>query len=473
MTQRLRTFLLLAAAVAAACALLFARPRQTPGPPMRDFEAYYAAGTAWDHGGNPYSQQIWQAERTLPGVSTRYEALPFVTPPALLPLFGVLAKLPFTVANAVWRGVLLASLLLLALVTLRMMRVPPYGSTALAIVIAELGFGPLTSAVALGQLALPAFALAALSVQWAPAAIAAWSQPNVALPLLSQASTWTKAREFALSALAFAALCVPAVGVSGIGRFIGVLHAHAQAERFSAIQITPAAIAYGFGAGRGTAVAVGIATALAALFFWVRMMRMRANAVERFCASCAVLPFVMPFFHEHDLLVVFIPALVYTMRAQDERWTLAAFGALLAAPDWLGLAQRPDGAAQTLLLIGALGLALVALRPLPTVNMLAAPAAAALVLIAAAAMAARAHPAPVWPDAMTALPAGVSHLNISAAWSAEQRATGLLAPNAVWAALRLLSLLGCACVAASSKFAADSRNPSPAPAADYGSRRYT
>lgn len=462
----MRAWLLAIAAAAVLVALVFERPHPTPGPPMRDFEAYYAAGTQWNAGNDAYSQAIWRAEQPLGGVDAhRYEALPFAGPPVLAPLFGVIAHVPFTLANIVWRSVLLAAMALVALLTLRIAEQRLTLLSFFAIAVAALGFGPLTSALALGQIALPAFAFAALAISVPAAGFLAWMQPNVGITLLSQLfarRAWT----YAAGAALFAAACAIAAGTRGLEHYVDVLHRHASAEQFSAIQITVPAVAYGFGASASLATSLGTAAALAAVCCWVLFMRRTTDAAARFCATCALLPFAMPFFHEHDLLVLFIPAVVYAMRAGARVFPLAAFGALLAAADWLGLAQRTDGTVQTLLLIGAFGLALVALRENASLKLLLVPFAA-LVLIGVAAIAAHAHPAPVWPDAMHALPPGIDRMDIATAWNAEQRAAGLFARDPVWAALRLLSLLGCAltacAVAVSSKSTADSRKPLPVP----------
>lgn len=461
-----RAWLLAAAALAVVVALVFARPHPTPGPPMRDFEAYYAAGAVSNHGGDAYSQAIWTEQRSLPRVNAeRYEALPFAGPPALLPVFGAIARLPFDAANALWRGMLIAALAALAFVTLRIAQQRFTVLSCMGIAVAALGFGPLTSALALGQIALPAFLFAALSLLSAPFALLAWMQPNVGLTLLSQAFTrrwWT----FAASAVLFGLACAAVVGINGVQHYLDVLHRHSAAEQFSAIQITPSAIAYGFGVPAQLASSIGLTVAIAAACCWLLAMRSSRDAVGRFCITCALLPLAMPFFHEHDLLVLFVPAVVYGVRADARVWPIAAGGAMLAATDWLGLAQRPDGTLQTLLLAFALGAALVALHERPQVSMLAVPACV-LALIAVAAAFGHAHPAPVWPDAMQALPHGIERMDIASAWGAEQRASGLFAQDRIWAALRSLSLLGCiltaAAAAVSSKSAADSRTTSPVP----------
>lgn len=463
----MRTWLLAIAAVAVLVAVFFARPHATPGPPMRDFEAYYAAGSVWSHGGDPYSQAIWPAERSLSGVSAqRYEALPFVGPPALLPLFAIVSRMPFDAANTLWRALLIAALAIVAFLTLRMAGHRMTVVSILAISVAALGFGPLTSALALGQIALPAFAFAILALAWAPASFLSWVQPNIALTLAWQLFS-RRVFAFAITALVFGLACIAVVGLAGVQHYVAVLQQHASAERFSAIQITPASIAYGFGASPELAAAIGTVVTLAAVCCWALLMRERADSLARFSATCALLPLAMPFFHEHDLLVVFVPAIILTARADTRTWPIAALGALLVATDWLGLAQRPDGTLQTLLLIGAFGLALVALHERARPQMLIVPGAV-LAAIAVAAVFASAHPAPVWPDAMGVLPAGIGRADVATAWNVQQRATGLLAQNSVWAALRCLSLAGCTLIAAaaaiSSRYFERSRNSLPDPA---------
>lgn len=461
-----RAWLLAAAAFAVAVALAFARPHPTPGPPMRDFEAYYAAGVVSNQDGDAYSQAIWAVQRSLPGVNAeRYEALPFAGPPALLPVFGAMARLPFGAANALWRGLLIAALAALAFVTLRIAQRRFTALSCLAIAVAALGFGPLTSALALGQIALPAFLFATLSLLSAPVALLAWMQPNVGLTLLSHifSRRWFV---FVASAALFGLACALVVGTGGVQHYLDVLHRHGAAEQLSAIQLTPTAIAYGFGVPAKIASSIGMTVALAVACCWVLAMRSSHDALGRFCITCALLPLAMPFFHEHDLIVLFVPAVIYAIRADARTWPIAAGGGLLVATDWLGLAQRPDGTLQTLLLVGALGAALVALHESPRLAMLKIPVCV-LALIGIAAIFAHAHPAPVWPDAMRALPHGIERLDIASAWNAQQRATGLFARDPVWAALRLLSLLGCAltagAVAVSSRSAADSRTSSPVP----------
>jgi hypothetical protein len=463
----MRGVVLAVAAAAVAIALLFARPHPTPGPPMRDFEAYYAAGQTWNSAGDPYGMPIWQHERLLDGVgAATFAPLPFVGPPATLPLWSALARLPFSAANVVWRGVLIAAVLALVAAAVRVSLGAFSPFALLCMAVFALGFGPLTSGLALGQVALPAFACAAIAVFFRPAGIFAWAQPNVAAVLIAQAVHRAGAAAFAAGAAIFTGACIAVSGASGAFKYLHVLAAHSTAERFSAIQLTPAAVAYGFGVPQAASLAIGVAIALAAAAAWLLFVRPMEDDAARLCATCALLPLAMPFFHEHDLVLLFLPAAYFTVRCERRLWALSAGGALLCATDWLGLAQRPDGTLQTLLLVGGAGLALVALRRDAEPRMLLTPAAL-LALIAAAAIPAHLHPAPIWPDAMRAITGGGT--DIAAVWHREQAATGLFARDAVWSALRAGSLFGCALLsyaaALSSRSTVRSRSPLPAPAA--------
>lgn len=400
---------------------------------MRDFEAYYAAGEVWNAGGDPYGPAIWNAERALPGVNAqRNEVLPFVGPPVLLPVFGAVARLPFQAANTLWRALLAISAAALLLCTLRAASVPIGYTTFLLGAVVALGFGPLTSAVALGQLALPAFACAAFSIRRPAWSIVAWIQPNIGASTLA---AW----QGAASAALVAALCLAVTGLNGFTHYAALIGAHGSAERFSAIQISPSAVAYGFGAGAALSAAAGTVVAALAIAAWVLFVLPVKDVTERFAATCALLPLAMPFFHEHDLVVTFFPALYFALRASPATMPFALAGASICAVDWLGLAQRPDALLQSVLLIAAFSCALVALRANARARELALPVLACIV-VAAAGFAASLHPAPVWPDAMRG---GITLGPLAQTWHAELAATGLFAHNAAWAALRAASLCGC------------------------------
>ncbi len=452
--------------LAAIAALTIARPHRAPGPSLRDFEAYYSAGTTWAHGGDPYGTAIWQTERSLPGVNAnRYEFLPFVGPPATLPLWAAFARLPYAVAANLWRAVLLLSIFVMVWIVLPIggLRRSPFNLLALAT--AALGFGATTNALALGQIALPV--AAAITAAYAAtrfggkvlAATAAFAQPNLALSLAGEFRRKDTALALIAAVALFALLCA-GVSVNGIFAYALVLLAHGSAEQFSAIQLTPAAVAYGFGAPAGIALAIGGAGAVAALLGWLRVMVVFEDRLTLFVVSCALVPFGAAFFHPHDLVILFVPAIALTLRAPAAALPLAMTGALLCATNWIGLAQSPETTLQTLLLTGAFALALLALRDNFAYRELAVPAAIALLVIVTGILAGT-HVMPVWPDAMEALPPHVAALSASAAWHAEQAATRLFARNALWSLLRCASLAGCAMLVyaawISSKYPVDSK----------------
>jgi hypothetical protein len=343
-----------------------------------------------------------------------------------------------------------ASFALVVLFALRACGVALTPMAAIAGVAIGLGFGPLTSAIALGQVALPAFAFALIALfaiertafGTAVAALFAALQPNVALVLASQAGRLRALGAFAGAALVFAAACVYANGPHALTAYLRVLNEHGAAERFSTIQLTPAAIAYGFGMGRAWSMGVGLAVAAAAVCAWAILSLRADGARRRFAIACAILPFAVPFFHEHDLCIVFVPALAATLGAERRIAPSAIAAALLVAIDWLGLAQRPDGTLQSLLLASGALFGYAALREDLPWRSFALPAAS-LVLLGIAGANAHAHPAPIWPDAMHAFGALPPNASAASVWAAEQTASGLLTPNAFWAALRCLPLAGC------------------------------
>lgn len=419
---------------------------------MRDFEAYYAAGEAAVRGEDPYSAAIWHYEKAIEGVNpSRPEVLPFVGPPPALLLWKTAARLPYAIAAHLWQAALILCAAFVAFLCARFAGVRLRSAAALlAIVVLALGFGPLTSDLALGQIALLSFAAVLAAAMLAPsrpvaAAVcicAGFIQPNV--ELVSSGIVRDRRTLFVvvLGALLFAELAViSSGGIDTLIQYARVLAAHGEAERFAVIQMTPQAILYGFGAAPLLASLTSDAIAVAVTISWIYAVRTIDDAGERLALTCALAPLAMPFFHEHDLVLLLLPALLIALRSASAVAPAAFF---LCSIDWLGLAQRPDGTVQTVLLAAGALFALLSLRTLTRVQL-----ALALGVIAGAAVlgaAAAYHPLGIWPDAMrdVHVPA---HASIGRIWEAEQRASGLLAPNAFAAALRILPLLGCALLA--------------------------
>ncbi|MBV8689883.1 MAG: hypothetical protein JOZ59_07250 [Candidatus Eremiobacteraeota bacterium] len=317
-------------------------------------------------------------------------------------------------------------------------------------------FAPLTSAFALGQSALPAFSLiviatALFSTEPAQAAVVTLFsalQPNLAVALISQIRYRAVAAAMGVVVLALIAIALILLGAEGLRNYAIELSAHGAAERHALIQFTPVAIVYGFGLPAALANAIGIIIALGAALIWIRMMLQRwATRWWRLAITCALLPFVSPFFHEHDFVIMLLPVLMCLCTAPRRIWALAAAATVLTAIDWLGLAQRVDGGVQSALLVAALLCAIFALSDQP-LRLHRFAILAALLLIPAA-MLAQHFPAPIWPDA---LPAHVTWIQptLSASWHAELQAAHELSPQPLWAALRLMTLIGTALLAWSS-----------------------
>ncbi|MBV8531071.1 MAG: hypothetical protein JO104_07110, partial [Candidatus Eremiobacteraeota bacterium] len=395
-------WLLSGACAAIAIAFLAARPHPTPGPVMRDFEAYWAAGAAWNARADPYGVAIWNVQRGVPGVDARRdEILPFVGPPATLLVWSAFARLPYATAAAVWSCVLGTSLLVLVVVVL----VGAGGSLSLSSVVGTLAlalaFGPLTSGLALGQLAVPAFTGAALVVLAATrsfpgatvAATLAFAQPNAALGLISQLGRNRVTLAIALAAFLSYALGAIAAGWKWPLAYAHMLGQHAGAERFVAIQITPSSVAFGLGATASSARLVATALAILAIGAGIALAAAVRGRFARFAAFSTLAPFVASFFHEHDLIVAYAAAAWCAIRTRGTTRIVALAGALLVAVDWLGLAQRPTGIAQSALLAVAAMAAFAALGERTERWTFAVMAAFAAVFVAAAISAVH-HPAP-------------------------------------------------------------------------------
>lgn len=422
---------------------------------MRDFEAYYAAGATWISGADPYSAAIWQNERTIPGVNSKKpEILPFVGPPLGLPLWAGFARLSYSHAVALW-ATLLALLLALSLGLIWRFAGGRFDLLSIfSLALFGIGFGPVTSDLALGQVALAAFAFALIAIALfsrqrlgaVAATVLSALQPNIALVMVSQVGRRKALAIFGTALVVFAALCSGVGGPNALPAYLGLLASHGAAERFSLIQITPGAVAYGFGITPQLALWIEIGLALTAIWVWFFALRtQRPGAVAMLAISCTLLPIVVPFFHEHDLLVLLLPALYCCTHARGRIWQLAAFATLLIAIDWLGLAQRPGGVLQSALLAGAT-LCAYGILAQAQARALILPSFVILLAIIAG-WVAQTHVAPIWPQSMHLAATPAIAVGLPEIWQSEQRNAGLLAPNSFWAVLRLLSLLGCALLA--------------------------
>lgn len=431
------------------------RPTPASGPFGRDFEAYYAAGTAWNRGLDPWSRALWSIERTLPGVDgTHEELLPYVGPAAALPLFGLLARLPQPVAVRIWTALLAAALLTLMLASLALARARGLRIWCGGLLLVAAA-APATSGLALGQAALLsaggiAGALLALERRALTAAVVALLcaaiQPNLAAALVARLRDRVALVATAFAVAVFGVLTfVAGGGARGIETYARVLREHGGAERFDAIQFTPTAIAWSFGAPAQDAAAVGALAAVAALATVVVVsLRARLDARDGTLLALAALPFAVPFFHEHDFVVELIPLTILAVVARGRARALAGVAAGLILVDWLTLAQRVPAQPEIILQGLAAACAFAALGA--GVRLRRADLAAPLALLFAAALAvplARAFPAPTWPDALPPAYRAPQHATAADVWGDEQRASGLLARVPAWGILRAIPLGGC------------------------------
>ncbi len=448
---------LLCAVAALAIAFFAARPAPTGGPALRDFESYYSAGVAWGYHNDPYSRDVWRTERTIPGVvASRDELLPFVGPPFGLPLWHALGGLPWGVATIVWECVLALAFGAIAFGSVRAAGGKTEALAWPAVLVVAAGFGPLTSGVALGQAAIVSVAAIVLTpyllgprlvLAATASALVAALQPNLAIVLAVRLGTRRALIAFAFAAtIAVGGSLLALGGPDGLIRYLGVLHAHLGAERFIAIQTTPEAVARAFGATPGAAGAIALSLTIAVVAIVVAQCAFGRYAPnDRLALACAALPLALGFAHEHDFAIAFFPALVTVRRARGATWVVAALALLGAGVDWLGLAQRPTGVAETAALTLASALALAALvrdrlRPYHFVPVAMA-AAVALTGIAVAG-----HPLPTWPDGLGANFHVPFSVPAPAVWHEEQFRSGIGALDPVWGALRFASLASCALV---------------------------
>jgi len=429
------------------------RPPPTPGPSGRDFEAYYSAGRTWDDGSDPYSRLVWRTERTIDGVvATRDELLPFVGPPPSLSFFGALAHVPEPLARNLWGGVLAAAVAGLVLASFVLARAARDPVTLIAAIALATLCGPGLSDLALGQIALVsaagiALALLALdrraTIPAAAAMLLGATQPNLVIALIARIRTRRDLGIAIGAGIGFFAIGFACLGSGAWSDYLARLARHGSAEATILIQHTPAAIAYGFGAAPSLARALGLAVAaVAAVTAIIAIVRGRLGPLDATLVALGTLPLAVPFFHEHDFVVLIVPAIVLAMRARGRWLALAACASVFGLVDWLGFAQRLPQEPQNALLAlaGTLLFAIVAgMRRAAFAGTLAL-----AVLLAIFIPLARVHPAPTWPDTLARDFHVAADLDASEVWGAEQSAAGLERRDPVWAALRALPLAGSA-----------------------------
>lgn len=446
--------------IAFAIAYFAWRPLAVSGAPMGDFSAYYAAGATWAHGGDPYGTDVWRVERTLPGVDPRsYALLPYVGPPLGLPLWALLARLPYTVAVTLWGTALAGCVALLFVVPAILAGRRLRARDAVALVLLASVSGPLVDGIALGQAALPACAavfaaiLCAARARWAWvgvfAFVAAIFKPNLALVLAATLHAAGAAAALAAGAAASAlGTLATGGGVHGALAYLRLLPHMTAAERFYAYQFTPAAIAYGFGATRSAAVVIGDAVALAAIAAAAGAIRWaRASLADGAAIACALLPLTIPYVHEPDFALVYLPALLVVYRARGWTWILGASGLVLISVDAYALAQGRAGLAFSLVTAVVAAVEIAALtRTIPRAYRFAPLAVSALVL--GIGLSAPASTLPMWPAALPRHNWTAPGASANDVWRSELVASGLENQRPWASLLRSLTLGGCVLIGA-------------------------
>lgn len=453
-------------------------PFHPDGAPMTDFSAYYSAGRYWAHGGDPYSRGIWSVEQTLPGVDPkRAELLPFVGPPLSLPLWALLGMLPYVVAASIWGAVLAACAVALVVVPARLARRRIRAPSAAELLLLVLVAGPIVTAISVGQAALPAAAAVDFAIVFAAqrkwlrmacaAAVGAMLKPNDVLTIAGSL------HEAAALAAAAAAAAVSAVanlpfagGAAGLAGYLQVLVHQSESERLFVYQLTTTSIAYGFGLDEHHAQIVGwCVSALAIVATAVAIRFARLGVVDGGALACAMFPFVMPFEHEPDLAIVFLPALLLLFRAKGWTWGIGAVGTVLICVDAFAMAQGRLGLVFSVVTAAVASLQLAALAP-PDVRWARLAPFSVIPLVLAVGLFAPPTRLPMWPAAVPQHVSVAADASANAQWHDEIAAAGLETQRPWASFLRLLTLCGCGGIAGSmTAFAFAARRATAASAA--------
>lgn len=442
-----------------ATAYVFWRPAHVSGPMFGDFIAYYAGGRAWITGADPYKMAVWSTERGLVGApGGAFALLPFVAPPASLPLWGALALLPFSVAAVLWGALLLAAVALLLTLPSRIAAQPLDAGTALPLALLALIFGPIVDAFALGQPALPAAAAVGIAIlcasrrRWIGAGVAVFTaalfNPNVALVT---AGTLRDRASFvaygAAGALAILANLVVAGGPAPLLRYVAITSEQTRAEAMYVYQYTATSIAHGYGFPAAQAATLGhLVQALAVLSIIAAIVWSRAGIADGGALASAGWPFVSPFVHEADLAVVVLPALLVVYRARGITWFVGATGCVLVAIEAFALGEPGLGIAFAAVAATVAATQFAALAPRIASRVRVLPVLLGFATLGLGDASRWARPLPVWPRALPVHFTAPAESTAATAWMRELAAIHLDGVDPGAASLRTLTLLGCACI---------------------------
>jgi hypothetical protein len=277
---------------------------------LRDIELYVKAGDRWLAGG-PVYQGVPMV--VAPENLSDY---PFLYPPLTLPMFGVLALLPFPAAAGLWVATSTAAVL----AGLR------WAGLSWRWCLVILAWPPVFQGLFVGNVAVPLFALFA-AAPWRPALLAI---PPVFKLYSAIAALWLLRREHwraaILGAIVVAGACVvtlPLVGPERWFEWVGGLQAYQVSQ-----QLLPNNL-YGYGLARYMPLVSFIAIAVV-----VTVLALRARGRREQLARLGVATLTgSPSLFSHGYLVAF-PA----MLRLDAPWFWLAFGLTTVAPGpvWFG-----------------------------------------------------------------------------------------------------------------------------------------
>jgi hypothetical protein len=429
-------------------------PLKISGPPMGDFSAYYSAGRVWLSGGDPYSTDIWNVERTLPGAHPEHKALlPFVGPPLGLPIWAAFSLLPYRIATAVWGVALACCIVVLIAVPARLAGRRLRAADVVTLVVFSAACGPFIDSLTLGQAALPAAAsldiaiLCAARRRWIGAAAGAFCvvlfKPNLVFVLLATVRSVAAVIAYASAALVSVAGNVLFTrGVHGLLDYLAILPQQTAAERFYAYQFTPTAIAFGFGLGAHRSIEIGTVVAVvASIAVIAAIVFSRATLVDSAAIACAGLLFILPYEHDVDFVIVLFPALLVLFRARGATWLTGALGLALVSIEWFSLAQGRAGLIFALAMASVIPLEIAALAPaipwkLRLTPLLLAP------FVLALGLAGPRERIPIWPEALPRHFEAAPGASPNDTWRSELVASELETERPWASLLRLMTLSG-------------------------------
>jgi hypothetical protein len=341
-----KTLALVALAVALG-ALFLLDPAARPSGFLRDFNAFYCAGSAVDAGADPYlAEPLGSCERLPqpPPLATGRAglAVPAPLPPYTLLPFALLARLPYPVAAALWCIALLAAVAIAVAAMRRATGLP------LIALIAAFALGDGYASISLGQLAplaVAGLALATMFAQERRDAAAGWAaafamlEPHVGLPACVALFVWKSGSRLPLALSAFVLtgaslwLVGPATALE-YGR--NVVPAHALSELANEKQFSLSYLAHRLGAGDELALRLGTLSYLAALALGCTIAAPLAQRL-RSPGMIAALPPALalvggPFLHIAQMPAALPCALLLHARVPALRRALAAILILLAIP---------------------------------------------------------------------------------------------------------------------------------------------